>query len=69
MPIKYYKLLMLLNKRGIKKVQLKEDLGFGPNTVAKFTNHQLVSLEVIEKLCHYLDVQPGDIMEFERNDD
>ena len=65
MAIKYYKLLTLLNKRNIQKTQLKTDLGFGTNTIAKFSNHEPVSFEVLEKLCRYLNVQPGDLIEFE----
>ena len=64
MAIKYYKLLTLLNKRGIAKTQLREDLGLGSNTIAKFSNHEPVSFEVLDKLCEYLDVQPGDIIEY-----
>lgn len=64
MAIKYYKLLILLNKRGIAKTQLRDDLGFGTNTIAKFANHEPVSFEVLNKLCGYLDVQPGDMIEY-----
>ncbi len=64
MAIKFYKLIDLLNKRGIPKTKLREDLKFGSNTIAKFANNETVSLEVIDKLCKYLDVQPGDIIEY-----
>jgi putative transcriptional regulator len=65
MAIKYYKLLILLNKRDISKNKLKEDLGLGSNTIAKFANHEPVSFEVLDRLCKYLDAQPGDLIEFE----
>lgn len=64
MAIKYYKLLLLLNKRDIQKTQLKTDLNLGTNTIAKFSNHEPVSFEVLNKLCKYLGVQPGDLIEF-----
>ena len=67
MAIKYYKLLTLLNKRGIAKTQLRDDLGFGTNTIAKFANHEPVSFEVLNKLCEYLNVQPGELIEFEED--
>ena len=67
MAIKYYKLLTLLNKRGIAKTQLREDLGLGSNTIAKFANHEPVSFDVLEKLCKYLNAQPGDLIEFEED--
>lgn len=64
MAIKYYKLIILLNKRDISKSKLKEDLGLGSNTIAKFANHEPVSFEVLDKLCRYLNVQPGDLIEY-----
>lgn len=64
MAIKYYKLLILLNKRGIQKKQLIEDLNFGQGTVAKFSKHEPVNIIVIDKLCKYLDVQPGELIEY-----
>jgi len=67
MAIKYYKLLILLNKRDISKNKLKEDLGLGSNTIAKFANHEPVSFEVLDKLCKYLKAQPGDLIEYEEN--
>jgi putative transcriptional regulator len=67
MAIKYYKLLTLLNKRDISKNKLKEDVGLGSNTIAKFANHEPVSFEVLDKLCEYLRAQPGDLIEYEEN--
>lgn len=64
MAIKYYKLLVLLNKRGIPKTKLRDDLNFGQGTIAKFSKHEPVNIMVIDKLCKYLDVQPGDLMEY-----
>ena len=69
MAIKYYKLLILLNKRDISKNKLKEDLGLGSNTIAKFANHDPVSFEVLDKLCKYLNVQPGDLLEYDDSDE
>lgn len=64
MAIKYYKLLILLNKRGIPKTKLHDDLNLGQATIAKFSKHEPVSFEVLDKLCKYLEVQPGDLMEY-----
>jgi len=64
MAIKYYKLLDTLNRRGINKSSLRTELNLAFNTIAKFSSNETVSLEVIDKLCKYLNVQPGDLMEF-----
>lgn len=59
--IKYYKLFDLLNRRGMKKSDLREILS--PKTVAKLSKGQYISGEAIEKICLFLGCQPGDIME------
>lgn len=64
MAIKYYKLIDLLNRRGILKTKFAKDIGISPNTLAKLSNNDVVSLEVINKACEYLNVQPGDLIEF-----
>ncbi len=64
MPIKYYKLLDVIHRKGISKMQLKEMTNIGTATLAKLSNNEKVSLDVIERICEVLDVQPGDIMEY-----
>lgn len=64
MAIKYYKLIDLLNRRGILKTKFAKDIGISPNTLAKLSNNDIVSLEVIDKACKYLDVQPGELLEY-----
>lgn len=64
MAIKYYKLIDILNRRGIPKNKLRIDLNLGQGTIAKFSNNEPVTIAVIDKLCKYLNVQPGDLMEY-----
>jgi len=64
MAIKYYKLLDMLNKKGISKGELQEMAGISSATLAKLSANEKVSLDVIEKICIALQVQPGEIMEF-----
>lgn len=64
MAIKYYKLIDLLHRRGIPKLKLRDDLSLGQGTIAKFSNNEPVTIVVIDKLCKYLKVQPGDLMEY-----
>ena len=59
--VRYYKLFDLLNRRGMKKSDLREILS--PKTVAKLSKGEYLSGEVIEKICLFLRCQPGDIME------
>lgn len=62
MGIYYYKLFDLLNRIGMKKSDLRKILS--PATVAKLSKGEYISGEAIEKICNYLNCQPGDIMEY-----
>lgn len=59
--VRYYKLFDLLNRRKMKKSDLREILS--PKTVAKLSKGEYLSGEAIEKICLFLGCQPGDIME------
>ena len=69
MSIKYYKLLDMLNKKSISKGELQEMAGISSATLAKLSANEKVSLDVIEKICLALKVQPGDITEIVVNKD
>ena len=43
---------------------MRIDLGMSTKTLAKISAHESLSMEIIEKICAYLDVQPGDLMEY-----
>lgn len=61
MSIKYYKLFDLLNRRGMKKSDLRQVLASA--TVAKLSKGENITVDAIEKICMFLHCQPGDIME------
>lgn len=62
--IVYNKLIKILKERNITFTELRIRLKLGTTTVAKINKNQIISLEVIDKLCDYLKLQPGDILEF-----
>lgn len=62
--IKYYKLLDTLNRRSMTKEDLRQQIGISSATMSKISVHKAVSLDVIDKICHALNCQPGDIMEY-----
>ena len=65
MPIKYDKLFVLLKERNLAMYALRRDKVIGTETLEKMrksTGH--IDTRSIEKLCHYLNCQPGDIMEY-----
>ena len=61
MAIRYYKLFDVLQRRGKKKTDLLEVIS--APTLAKLSKGDTVKTDVIYKICMYLGVQPGDIME------
>lgn len=60
--LSYGKLWLLLESKGMKKTDLKEVIS--GNTLAKLGKNETISSAVIEKICEFLDCQPGDIMEY-----
>ena len=60
--MKYYKLFILLDKRGMKRTELLKVIS--SVTLAKLGKGDSVTTDIICKICDFLDCQPGDIMEY-----
>ena len=60
--LSYAKLWVLLESKGMKRTDLKKIIS--GNTLAKLGKNEIISSAVIEKICAYLDCQPGDMMEY-----
>lgn len=60
--IVYYKLNNILKERGMTWKDLTKS-GISVNMPQKFSQNKNVNSDTIDKVCMYLDVQPGDIME------
>jgi len=64
MPIKYDKLLVLMNERGITSYTMKKDNIIGQATFKKIKEGGHIDTRTINAICELLDCQPGDIMEY-----
>lgn len=64
MPIKYDKLLKLMDERGITSYTLKKDNVIGQATYKKIKEGGDIDTRTIAKLCDLLNCQPGDILEY-----
>lgn len=65
MTISYNKLWKLMIDKGYpNKSDLRTITGIGTNTLAKLSKNQIVSLDVLMKICIALDCNIGDICEF-----
>lgn len=62
MTIKYYKLLDLLNRKGMKKTELLKVIS--SPTLARIGKNEQINTNTINEICKYLNCQPGDIMEY-----
>ena len=63
MTLSYNKLWKLLIDKGMKKQDLRAATGISANTVARMGKNEVVSLEVLMKICGALDCDIGDIIE------
>ena len=67
MAVSYIGLWKLLIDKGMKKQDLVDKVGLSSSTVAKMGKGENVSLDVLQKICNYLDCNVGDIMSFEKD--
>lgn len=63
MGVSYKKLWKLLIDKDIKKTKMREEVGISTSTLSKLTRNQYVSLEVLVRICTYLECQISDICE------
>lgn len=64
MPIKYDKLIKLMDESGITSYTVKKDGIIGQATYKKIRNGGDIDTRTIAKLCELLNCQPGDILEY-----
>ncbi len=64
MPFSYNKLWKLLIDKKMNKVALRDAIGIMPSTLAKLSKDEKVSMDVLERICKYLDCNIGDIVDY-----
>lgn len=62
--ISYDKLFTAMSIKGIKKTNLRNDYKIHPTTIQKIIAGETINTDTIIILCHALNCQPGDIMEY-----
>ena len=67
MAVSYKKLFNILNRKGIKKIDLQKNLNLSPTTVAKLSKNENITLDILDKICSYLQCNIEDIISFEKN--
>ncbi|MDO4982169.1 MAG: helix-turn-helix domain-containing protein [Eubacteriales bacterium] len=69
MPIRYkIDIMAALKEKGYSSYKLRKEKLLGESTMTEIRKGQIVSLENLTRLCRLLDCQPGDILEYVKND-
>jgi DNA-binding Xre family transcriptional regulator len=68
MAVSYNGLWKKLIDKNLQKKDLTEDLNISSTTIAKMGKGEMVSMNVLERICTYLDCNIGDIMSFEKEE-
>ena len=63
MDVSYNKLFKLLIDKRMRKTEFAKQVGISPNTLAKLSRNETVSMDVIVRICRYLECSVDDIME------
>jgi len=63
MAVSYNKLWKLLIDRGMKRTELRNAVDMSTNTLAKLGKNDYISLEILDRICTYLQCDIGDVME------
>ncbi len=63
MALSYNKLWKLLIDKGMTKTQMRLKADISTTTLAKLGKNEMVSIEVLLRICKVLDCNVGDIMD------
>jgi putative transcriptional regulator len=67
MAVSYNKLWKMLIDKGMKRTELRDAVDMSTNTLAKLGKNNYISLEILDRICTYLECDIGDVMEFVPN--
>ncbi len=68
MAVSYNGLWKMLKDKNMYKKELVTKLGISSATMAKMGKGENVSMEILQKICEYLDCNVGDIVSFEKDE-
>ena len=66
MEVSYNRLFKLLIDKGLKKTDLVKGANIGQNTLAKLSKNQYISMEVLLKICCYLECEIEEVVEIKK---
>lgn len=68
MAVSYNGLWKMLIDKNMYKRDLASELNISSATMAKMGKGESVSMDVMERICKYMDCNIGDIMSFEKDE-
>lgn len=63
MDVCYNKLFKLLIDKELNKTTFAKEVGISSNTLAKLSKNELVSMEILVKICRYFNCGLDDIVD------
>ena len=69
MAVSYNKLWKLLIDKGMTKTDLRVKTGMSTSTLAKMSNNEVVSMDVVLRICEILECNVGDVMDATKKED
>ena len=63
MDVSYNKLFKLLIDKELKKTEFAKEIGISANILAKLSRNELVSMEVLVRICRYFECSVDDILD------
>ena len=69
MAVNYNKLWKLLIDKGMNKTDLRVKTGMSTSTLAKMSNNEVVSMDVVLRICEILECNVGDVMDATKKED
>ena len=64
MQVRYNKLWKLLIDKKMKKIELQRAAGISGNVLLRLNKDEMISMDSLYKICHILQCDVGDVMEF-----
>ncbi len=64
MAVSYNKLYKVLEEKSMTMVELRKTADIAPNTMTRIRKNEEVSLDVLGRICHILQSDFGDIIEY-----
>ncbi len=68
MAVSYNGLWKMLIDKNMFKKDLAAELGISSATMAKMGRCENVSMDILQKICEYMDCNIGDIVSFEKDE-